>query len=260
MVILKAILAVSILVPLIAYISLPSPKMFSNCQDYYNSLNEKSLARDWCESGKYFNFVHNPKYKIFYRCSGERENPAIVMGHGWPTSSFDYQPLTSLLDPYFYTCTVDYLGYGFSDKPVDHKYSLFENADIIEQLVQTEGLKNFSYLTHDMGDSVGFIFIERYNKGGKPYTIDHHFFLNAGIYLPLTEFSWMQHLLLNDWIGPILQKVITANMLAQAMGTKVYTPPLSSQEVTELATTFDYQGGTHILHNTIEYQRQRMQY
>jgi len=99
-------------------------------------------------------------YNIFYRCSGNEKNPAIVLGHGWPTSSYDYLKLSFELESSYYVCTVDYLGYRFSDKPSNYKYDIFENADVIEQLVtKVKPLKSFAYLTHDQGDSVGFIFI-----------------------------------------------------------------------------------------------------
>lgn len=72
--------------------------------------------------------------KAFYRCSGDSKNPAIVIAHGWPTSSFDFQKMTAFLDPDYYVCSVDYVGHGFSEKPKEssYKYSMFEHAKVIE--------------------------------------------------------------------------------------------------------------------------------
>merc|ERR1711920_924640 len=88
---------------------------------------------------------------IFYRCSGDPANPAIVMGHGWPTSSFDFQNLVNLLDSDYHICTADYVGHGFSDKHSDatYSYSMFEHAEVVKQLVTSVvPMKSFTYLAH----------------------------------------------------------------------------------------------------------------
>ena len=48
----------------------------------------------------------------------------------------------------------DLLGFGLSDKP-DQRYSLFEQADLVEAVAGDLGLDEVALLTHDMGDSVG---------------------------------------------------------------------------------------------------------
>ena len=48
----------------------------------------------------------------------------------------------------------DFLGFGASDKPVDHVYSVHEQADLIEALWQRERVSSTSLLAHDYGVSV----------------------------------------------------------------------------------------------------------
>lgn len=236
----------------------------TTCHDYYASSSVSSTtAKTWCEAGSYFKFISalngGRTVNVFYRCSGDRKNPAIVMGHGWPTSSYDFQDLVKLLDPDYYICAVDYVGHGFSDKPSDknYSYSLFEHADVIEQLVtDVVPLKAFTYFTHDEGDSVGFIFLSRYEQKTKPYTIQHHVFMDGGIYLPLTKLSSGQKAMLSNTTGPLIEKLITGGTLAKSLASMA-TPALDNTEQKELATVFDYQGGTHVLHGTIQYLNER---
>merc|ERR1712096_490798 len=125
------------------------------CQEYYAKTNSTS-AKDWCDNGAYFDYTSKlnggRKLQIFYHCSGEQQLPPILMGHGWPTSSYDFKGITELLDSDHFVCSLDYIGHGFSDKPADanYKYSMFEHADVLEKLVtEVVPRTHFTYLTHD---------------------------------------------------------------------------------------------------------------
>ena len=256
----------SVLLVIWASVAVGSP-----CEDFYNQASPPRhvaasvAARGWCSSGKYFNFTSrvNPgavEQRVFYRCGGSPDAPAMVLGHGWPTSSFDFLQLSEQLESKFFVCAVDYVGHGFSDKPTDpeYQYSMTDHSWVVEDLVtRVLGLKSFSYLTHDEGDSVGFILLKRYaqyeSRGDKPFHINHHIILNGGIYLPLAHLSEMQTVLLSNPTGPALQRTLTGPILADGMAVDVYSPSLNKTERDELATVFDYQSGTHVMHGTIQY-------
>ena len=53
------------------------------------------------------------------------------MGHGYPTSSYDFYDMVGILDTEYYICTADYIGYGFSEKPQSYTYDMFEHAEVI---------------------------------------------------------------------------------------------------------------------------------
>lgn len=191
---------------------------------------------------------------IFYHCSGDPDKPKIVMGHGWPTSSYDWKELVAILQPDYYICSVDYPGHGFSEKPRDslYKYSMFEHADVIDKMVTEQAkLTEFVYLTHDEGDSVGLQFLANYQQEKKPYTITHHILLNGSIYLPEASLTTMQYLLLNKYIGPIIEKIIPTSLFAYGLGRKTFNPPLNSTMTDELATVFDFDDGVGVFHGTI---------
>ena len=50
--------------------------------------------------------------------------------------------------------TLDFLGFGLSDKPRPHRYSLFEQADLVQQVVAETTKGPVMLIAHDMGTSV----------------------------------------------------------------------------------------------------------
>ena len=63
--------------------------------------------------------------RIFYREAGDPKAPAILLLHGYPSSSHMYRNLIPLLADRYHVVAPDLPGFGFSDAP-DHtqfKYS-----------------------------------------------------------------------------------------------------------------------------------------
>jgi pimeloyl-ACP methyl ester carboxylesterase len=102
--------------------------------------------------------------QVFYREAGDPAAQAIVLLHGFPTSSHMFRELIPLLADRFHVIAPDYIGFGQSDAPSveDFEYS-FDNltahvAGLIEQL----GFKSFILYMQDYGGPVGFrIFTQR---------------------------------------------------------------------------------------------------
>jgi len=239
----------------------------TSCHEYYGMASVRSTtARAWCEGGGYFNFTSalngGRRLRAFYRCSGDRAKPAVVLAHGYPTSSFDFRALVSLLAQDFFMCTADYIGYGFSDKPLHpFRYSIFEHAQLLEELVtRVVRLPNFALVSHDEGDSVGLELLRRHERDSTEFRLTHHILLNGNMYLPLAHLTRGQKALLSNATGPLLQRLLPGRLLASSLGSSLCSPKLSHDEQTELATVFDYQGGTHVMHETIQYLVERREF
>lgn len=150
-----------------------------------------SAALAWCEAGDYFTWKstlpENADFEalnIFHICRGNPDNPAILMIHGYPTSSFDFADLVEQLSQDFYICALDTPGYGFSDKPKNpYEYSIFDDAQMVDDYVRkVADLDAFILLTHDKGDSVGLARLQIYQAyDEKPYAIHHHVITNGNI-------------------------------------------------------------------------------
>ncbi len=99
---------------------------------------------------------------MFSRRCGTPGAPALVLVHGFPTSSIDYFALTGELGSEFDIFLLDFPGYGLSDKPpAPHVYSLYDDARLlVYAITEVWKLTEFRMLTHDRGSSVGMIALE----------------------------------------------------------------------------------------------------
>ncbi|WP_299083126.1 alpha/beta hydrolase [uncultured Ruegeria sp.] len=96
--------------------------------------------------------------KIFYREAGDPVDPAIVLLHGFPSSSHQYRKLLAELSDDYYLIAPDYPGFGSSDFPSPDSYSYtFDNiAETVDTFLEQMGVDNFSMYMQDYGAPVGF--------------------------------------------------------------------------------------------------------
>lgn len=95
--------------------------------------------------------------EIFYRTAGKPEHPAILLLHGFPSSSVMFKSLMLSLSERFYLVAPDYPGFGFSSFPDPEKfdYTFANMANCMESFVNELGLKRFSIYLHDYGCPIG---------------------------------------------------------------------------------------------------------
>jgi pimeloyl-ACP methyl ester carboxylesterase len=96
--------------------------------------------------------------KVFYREAGPKTAPAILLLHGFPTSSHMFRNLIPALADNYRLVAPDLPGFGFSDAP-DRKrfrYTFEHLAETIDSLTQTIGLDRYAIYVFDYGAPVGF--------------------------------------------------------------------------------------------------------
>ena len=81
------------------------------------------------------------------------------------------------------------------------------------------------------------------------------------MFLPLSNLTTFQRLILDPGSAPAVLEAMTAEMLAAGMGMTTFTPPRPPQdpEIVALADTFAYNDGVAVLHETIQYLVERSQ-
>lgn len=96
--------------------------------------------------------------EIFYREAGNKNAPALVLLHGYPTSSFQYRNLMENLGDKYHLIAPDYPGYGRSEQPpMDSFAYTFENiANIMDKFINEMKLSQYSLYLMDYGAPVGF--------------------------------------------------------------------------------------------------------
>jgi pimeloyl-ACP methyl ester carboxylesterase len=94
---------------------------------------------------------------IFYREAGDPQAPAVLLLHGFPTSSHMFRNLIPLLAGDYHVIAPDLPGYGLSDMPdrSAFTYSFDHLAEIIGDFVDQIGLKKFAVYIFDYGAPVG---------------------------------------------------------------------------------------------------------
>jgi pimeloyl-ACP methyl ester carboxylesterase len=95
---------------------------------------------------------------IFYREAGSRDNPTILLLHGFPTSSHMFRNLMSALADRFHLVAPDYPGYGNSSMPTvdEFDYTFDRLAEIVEKFITAIDLKKYSLYVMDYGAPVGY--------------------------------------------------------------------------------------------------------
>jgi pimeloyl-ACP methyl ester carboxylesterase len=96
--------------------------------------------------------------KIFYRAAGDPKHPAIILLHGFPSSSVMYEGLMQLLNKDFYLIAPDYPAHGYSEVPSRPDYSLtFDNiSNSLDSLLIQLHIHKYSLFMQDYGGPVGF--------------------------------------------------------------------------------------------------------
>src|ERR1700750_756440 len=97
-------------------------------------------------------------HDLFYRDAGPADAPAIVLLHGYPTSSFMFRDLIPLLADRYRVVAPDHLGFGLSAAPsVDEfSYSFDARADLTEHLLDQIGVRRYAVYVQDYGAPIGW--------------------------------------------------------------------------------------------------------
>src|SRR5438128_2704761 len=96
--------------------------------------------------------------KIFYREAGPKDAPAVVLLHGFPSSSHMFRELIPRLSDKYHVLAPDYPGYGYSDAPSPERYAYtFDHlADTVDHFLDQQGITKYSIYIQDYGSPVGF--------------------------------------------------------------------------------------------------------
>jgi pimeloyl-ACP methyl ester carboxylesterase len=95
---------------------------------------------------------------IFYREAGPKGAPAILLLHGFPTSSQMFRNLIPALGDKYRVIAPDYPGFGHSSMPSRDKFAYtFDNlAKVIDEFTEKVGLTRYALYVQDYGAPVGY--------------------------------------------------------------------------------------------------------
>jgi pimeloyl-ACP methyl ester carboxylesterase len=222
----------------------------------------EARTREWLEAGSHFEWMpmeqmrHTSKLSIFHVEFGDPEAPLLLMVHGFPTSSIDWQDVVGELSASHRVCVLDLPGFGFSDKPKDESYTLNRDSELLGYyLTEILGAQKGAIAAHDRGDSVALAFARRCATGKTPFELTDLVLSNGNIFLPLSNLTEFQRLALDPDTAPATLAAATPEILAAGLGQTTFTPPraLDDPAIAALADTFAINDGMAVIHDTIQY-------
>ncbi|RMB89995.1 hypothetical protein DUI87_33607 [Hirundo rustica rustica] len=228
-------------VPLLAvYLHIPPPQ-------------PSPALRSWKSSGSFFTYKD---LNIFYR--GARViHPCVAVGTFLKPGTLGTNPsrFFAVLDPagmdqnaslgkiwegltqrFHRVIALDFLGFGFSDKPRPHGYSIFEQATIVEGgLLRHLGLRHqrINLLSHDYGDTVAQELLHRYEHNRTGSILINSLCLSNGGIFPETHYPRFIQKLLKDGglLSPIILRLMNFFLFSGGLGAVFgpYTQPSQAE-------------------------------
>jgi pimeloyl-ACP methyl ester carboxylesterase len=184
------------------------------------------------------------------------DGPLLLFLHGFPSSSYDWRELLALR-PAHAALVFDFLGFGLSDKPVDHVYRLGWQADAAEELVRRAGSPPVYIVAHDMGTSVATELFARELRGEAQLEIAGALLFNGSILLDRASPTLGQKLL-RSRLGPLFARLTSERSFRLQFG-QIFSDayPLVPQEAADQWALLSHAGGQRIGHLLVEYMAER---
>ncbi|MDM7860326.1 alpha/beta hydrolase [Alteromonas sp. ASW11-36] len=200
------------------------------------------------------------KVAVWHHVNANPEAATLVFIHGFPSAAWDWHSQWQAFKSDYNLVALDLLGYGLSDKPHPHKYSLVEQADIIEQLLAELGLTQVSIVAHDYGDSVAQELLARVTLGAAGYTINHLIWLNGGLF-PESHRPLITQKLLHSWVGPVLARLLSKATLKKSF-TRIFGPqtPPKDNDIDVLWELMKHNRGRRVIPSMLDYLDDRIRY
>jgi pimeloyl-ACP methyl ester carboxylesterase len=152
---------------------------------------------------------------IFYREAGEQNAPAILLLHGFPTSSNMFRNLIPRLAGSFRLIAPDYPGFGQSSMPDRGTFAYtFENlTNVVEKFVEQLGIGRFSLYVMDYGAPIGYRLALR-----RPNQVQALIVQNGNAYDEGLREFW--DLIKKYWADPRPENRTALHMLVDAKSTR----------------------------------------
>jgi pimeloyl-ACP methyl ester carboxylesterase len=198
-------------------------------------------------------------YHIF--CREEGAGPWLTLLHGFPTCSWDYAHLVQPLKAAYRLLLFDFLGFGDSDKPANHAYSLFEQAALAEAAWAHFGVKTTRLVAHDYGSTVAVELLARQQEGRLAARVERVLLMNAGLYVDVQRPVLAQTLLQKPLVGPALSRLIGERAFSQQFAS-VFSQahPVSADDLRQHWSAIQRREGVRNYHRLIAYLGERRQH
>jgi pimeloyl-ACP methyl ester carboxylesterase len=186
--------------------------------------------------------------------------PLLLLLHGFPSSSYDWRLLLDRETEHA-VLAPDFLGFGLSEKPRDHDYTLHWQADMTEELVgRSDHDGPVFFLAHDMGTSVANELMARDIEGSLEMDLVGGLLLNGSMVQGAASPTLGQRIL-RSAVGGLFSRLSSERFFRQQFGS-IFSPehPLTREEAEDQWELICADGGRTINHKTIVYMDERFKH
>jgi pimeloyl-ACP methyl ester carboxylesterase len=210
----------------------------------------------WLAAGRHMDYRG---HRIFLRSDGPADAPVLLLIHGFPTASWDWEALWPQLTRRWRVIAPDLIGFGFSAKPRAYRYSLTDQADLCEAVLRHLGVEAFHALAHDYGDSVAQELLARQapaERARRP-RLQSLCFLNGGLFPETHRPVLIQKLLISP-LGPLVGRLTSRARIATSMR-RIFGPESPPDEalLDGFWALITHEAGPRIMHRLIRYMSER---
>jgi pimeloyl-ACP methyl ester carboxylesterase len=210
----------------------------------------------WRDRGRAEEF-RGRRIHVFGRGGAE---PLLLFLHGFPSSSYDWRLLLEQESEHA-ALAPDFLGFGLSEKPRDHEYTLHWQADMVEELVRRHpGQGPVFLVAHDMGTSVATELMARDIDGALDMNVTGALLLNGSMVQGAASPTLGQRILRSP-LGPVMSRLSSERFFRQQFGS-IFSPghPLTGEEADDQWALICAGGGRTLNHKTIRYMKERFKH
>lgn len=207
---------------------------------------------EWQKAGRFFRYG---QHRVFYREEGRGE--ALLLLHGFPTASWDWHKLWEPLSEQFHLIAPDFIGFGFSDKPRPYPYSIRDQADMVENLLECKSIGHYHIFAHDYGDTVAQELLARSLEGSLRGELRALCLLNGGLF-PEAHYPRLVQKLLISPIGPLMSPFLSKRTLARNFR-QIFGPETqpSTSDIDAFWALIAHKNGTRVMPLLIRYMAER---
>ena len=211
-------------------------------------------ASDWISECRLLPSLHGPR--VAYRDAGTGD--VVLLLHGFPTWSYDFVDVAADLASTCRVVSLDFPGYGASDKPARHRYTVEESADAVEDLLGELGVPRVHLVAHDYGGIVAQELLDRRRRDVLSVDIASVTLLNSGIVYSHYHPTRTQRLLAMPVIGSVVSARIDRDAVHTGLDAVRGNRKLGETEFNELWHGISLQRGHRLAHRLIRYNAERV--
>lgn len=181
----------------------------------------------------------------------------MTLLHGFPSSSYDWARVLGELSEHHTLLLFDFLGFGASEKPADHDYSIHEQADLVTALWEHNRITSTVLVAHDYAVSVAQELLARHAEGALRVDLVGVHLLNGGLYPDVYRPQPGQLALLDPVQGPQISANIDEQLWSMALTSTFAESFDASADLADIWSSMSRDDGHLIIHRLIRYMNDR---